>query len=276
MKLTIHGVRYHVEVDGDGPALLLLHGFTGSAAVWEPFVNAWSRWFRVIRVDIIGHGRTDAPKDPSRYQMKLVAADLEALLEQLGVERAHVLGYSMGGRLALSFALMCPHRVDQLVLESSSPGLKTERERRERRERDEALANRIEREGVAAFVRFWEELPLFATQKRLPEPVRERARAIRLQQRSQGLAASLRGMGTGVQPSWWDHLHQFDRPVTLITGEEDHKYHRIAEEMTETFPRAQWVAVPAAGHTIHVEQPDLFSSIIMDVLSGSDVDPGLP
>src|SRR5699024_2027420 len=84
MKLTIHGVRYHVEVDGDGPALLLLHGFTGSAAVWEPFVNAWSRWFRVIRVDIIGHGRTDAPKDPSRYQMKLVAADLEALLEQLG------------------------------------------------------------------------------------------------------------------------------------------------------------------------------------------------
>lgn len=163
--MELNGVRYHVEQYGEGEPLLLLHGFTGSADTWRPLHPFWRR-FRLIAADLLGHGRTEAPKDARRYRIERAADDLAALLDKLGVEKANVVGYSMGGRLALTFAMLHPHRVRRLVLESSSPGLQTDAERRARREADEALAQRIEQEGVRAFVDHWERLPLFSRNRR--------------------------------------------------------------------------------------------------------------
>src|SRR5262249_16217715 len=127
-RLALNGIELNVEVTGNGAPLLLLHGFTGDVTTWEPLLDAWSG-FRVIRVDIIGHGKSDCPAEPERDAMAPAVADLLSLLDQLGVDKYTLLGYSMGGRLALHLALAAPHRLSGLVLESASPGIESVEER---------------------------------------------------------------------------------------------------------------------------------------------------
>jgi len=270
MRIQVNGVHYHVETAGEGSAFLLLHGFTGSAATWRTFLPSWSRRFRVIAIDCLGHGQSDAPPDPARYSTEHAVRDLAAMLDQLHVGQAHLLGYSMGGRLALSFAMMLPERVRSLILESSSPGLRTEEERTERRRSDEALAARIEREGIEKFVDYWENIPMFHTMRRLPEEVRAAIREQRLASTAQGLAGNLRGMGTGAQPSWWERLDELTMPVQLIVGELDEKFTAIGRYMSELIPDCRLVEVQDAGHAVHVEQADFFDTIVMDFLTSID------
>lgn len=265
MNVLLRGVSYYVEVVGEGEPLLLLHGFTGSVKTWYPFVSEWNDR-KLVMVDIIGHGKTDCPDNIERYAMESVAADLYELLQQLGIAQVHVLGYSMGGRLALTFAIRYPQCVKTLILESSSPGLKTEEERHARRKSDEALAAMIEQHGVAAFVEKWEQLPLFATQKQLPLEQQESIRRERLSHCAKGLANSLRGMGTGAQPSWWEHLKSLSVPTLLLCGEWDGKFCQLALEMNEQLPNAKRLKISRAGHAIHVEQPKIFAKIVNEFI----------
>jgi 2-succinyl-6-hydroxy-2,4-cyclohexadiene-1-carboxylate synthase len=198
--------------------------------------------------------------------MEETVADLLDVMNQLGCPEFACLGYSMGGRIALSIACMAPQRVRALVLESASPGLASETERAARRAADEALADRIEREGVEAFVRAWEALPLFESQKRLPAHVLERQRAIRLAQRPEGLAGRLRGLGTGRQPSWWGTLDKLHMPILLVTGEDDEKFNRIADEMRSRLSQAVHCRIPGAGHTVHLEQPEAYTQVVLGFL----------
>lgn len=243
-KISAGDVGYHGELCGpsyesdQGPRpLLLLHGFTGCAGNWKPIspklmASETGHDTRpIIAVDLLGHGQTEAPRDPDRYAIERAVADLEAVLDTLRIERTDLVGYSMGGRLALAFAVLAPGRVVRLVLESASPGLRTPDERTARVTADRALADSIERDGVPAFVDRWERLPLFASQDRLPVERREALRKQRLDNRASGLANSLRGMGTGAQPSFWEQLPSLQAPTLLITGEEDTKFCAIAEEM---------------------------------------------
>lgn len=245
---------------------MLLHGFTGNRRSWEPFYPSWSRHFQLIAVDLIGHGESDAPKDAARYSMAHAAEDLAAVLDALALPSASVLGYSMGGRVALSFAMLKPERVDALVLESASPGLASAAERQARRQQDEALAARIEREGIERFAAYWENLPLFASLAEQPEEVKERIRSIRLGNRPHGLAYSLRGMGTGAQPSWWDQLEKLASPVLLIAGTRDEKFMNIARRMEERIKESKFMPVEGAGHMVHVEQSARFDTIVREYL----------
>jgi 2-succinyl-6-hydroxy-2,4-cyclohexadiene-1-carboxylate synthase len=199
--------------------------------------------------------------------MEQCIADLLALLDTLEVGRAGVLGYSMGGRVALQLAAAAPARVSALVLESSSPGLADAAERQARIAADGALAASIERDGLAAFVERWERLPLFASQAALPADVRAGQRAQRMQNDPLGLANSLRGMGTGRQASLWDRLPQLHIPTLLIAGELDRKYCAIAEQMAQALPNARSVIVPNAGHTVHLEQPAIFTAAVREFLA---------
>lgn len=268
MRLEVNGVGWNVEVVGRPvhPPLLLLHGFTGTLDTWRPFVPAWKERYRLVLVDIIGHGRSDSPEDPAQYTMERVTDDLVRILDHFKIEKTNVLGYSMGGRLALALAVSNPTRVNALILEASSPGLADEKERKARRESDERLAARIERDGIEAFVNEWEKIPLFATQKTLPKCVRERVRAQRLQNSATGLANSLRGMGTGIQPSFWTELEQLHMPVLLLVGEQDTKFCDIAKRMKHKLPAAECYRIPEAGHTVHLEQAVIFDTMVMDYL----------
>jgi 2-succinyl-6-hydroxy-2,4-cyclohexadiene-1-carboxylate synthase len=259
---TIRQLRYHYEQTGSSTPVLLLHGFTGRGRNWLPLLHPspFTLHPSPFIVDLIGHGATDAPDDSARYKMEFAAADLATLILDLTTPPIHLLGYSMGGRLALYLAWRYPHLFRSLVLESSSPGLATEAERQARRSSDEQLAQRIERDGIAPFVDYWEQIPLFASQAQLPETQRLALREQRLHNNPVGLANSLRGMGTGAQPSLWEHLPEIDLPILLLAGELDNKFAAIAGQMAQQLPQAELVIVPEAGHTIHLERPQTYTT----------------
>lgn len=256
------GVR-DIGSDGSSPPVLLLHGFSGSSESWgEPLLERLSVGRRLIAVDLPGHGESDVPVDPGRFAFAAIVADLADLLDVLEVASAVWVGYSMGGRLALGAGLFVPDRVSKLVLESASPGLATEVERVERRSSDELLARRIESNEIGAFVSEWEDHPLFATQRRLAPADRAELRRRRMTNRPESLAACLRGLGTGMQPSLWDALEHVAVPTLLIAGQEDQKFARTNERMLEALPDARLEVVPNAGHTVHLEQPEAWVSAV--------------
>ena len=264
-RIAVNGIALNVEQWGQGRPLLALHGFTGSVSTWAPFARAWPGW-RVVAVDLIGHGASDAPSDPARYRMERAVEDIVSLLEMLELGRAAVLGYSLGGRVALHLALLAPERVDALVLESAAPGIDDPAEREARVRSDEELARFIERDGVAAFVDRWESMPLFATQRRLPREVQARQREQRLANRPAGLANSLRGMGAGAQEPLQGRLGEVTAPTLLIAGALDEKYRRLTETMASAIPRARAAVVADAGHTVHLERPDDFARAVRTFL----------
>lgn len=248
-----------------GMPLILLHGFTGSAASWGNHLDILAaRGLRVIALDMLGHGASDAPEHAERYSFEHCQEDILAVLHELGVRRgkAVLLGYSMGGRIALYTAFSGFFRA--LILESASPGIEDATERAQRRLNDEALAASIERDGVAAFVAYWENLPLFASQGRQPLERRQALHEQRLHNRAVGLAQSLRGAGTGIQLSLWSRLPKLRIPVLLITGELDTKFCSIAQRMAQALPHTQLHIVPEAGHTVHLEQSEQFDSLVTD------------
>jgi len=257
MLVTLRdGLRLNVHTAGEGESLLLIHGFTGSVSSWgEDLLSGLSQAYKVVAVDLLGHGESDASTDPTRYRVEELLKDLDEVFDDLSVDRARWLGYSMGGRLALAGAVLRPSRVSGLVLESASPGLAEEGERRGRRRADEALAEGILRGGMEAFVDQWMGLPLFATQGKLPPQVRSDTRERKLKNRPEALAACLRGMGTGAQPSFWEALPDINLPTLLLAGEEDQKFTQVARKMAEEIPRAELRLMPRAGHAIHLENP---------------------
>lgn len=261
---SVHDSEYAYKVFGEGEALLLFHGFTGSTLTWESCIEQFSTRFQVITIDLPGHGKTQC-RTPKT--MKTFSDDVVELLNFLKIDKVYLLGYSMGGRTALSFTMYYPEMVKSLILESASPGLRTEEERNARMKQDKDLAEMIKTKGIESFVSYWENIPLFETQKKLPKEIQEQVRAERLMQTEKGLAESLLYMGTGKQPSWWDELHSISQPVQLIVGEEDEKFVQINREMNELLPNSTLTIVESAGHAVHVEQREKFVTIVLEFIS---------
>ena len=269
-RIEVNGVRMGLyqldrplDVESQRPILVLLHGFTGNALSWRPHMEYFaSAGIQSIALDMLGHGASDAPSDPQRYTMEHCQEDILAALRSLGIGpgKAVLLGYSMGGRIALYCGLS--HYFRALILESASPGLVSPEEREKRRQSDNSLAQHIEQDGLEAFVNYWERIPLFATQQRLPLSAQQALHAQRLQNNVTGLANSLRGVGTGMQPALHNRLSELNLPTLLITGEEDTKFCAIAQTMAQQLPRVQHHTVPQAGHTVHLEQPEEFNVLV--------------
>ncbi|MFA1821999.1 2-succinyl-6-hydroxy-2,4-cyclohexadiene-1-carboxylate synthase [Virgibacillus oceani] len=259
MYHSIGDANYWCEIHGTGEPLVLLHGFTGSCETWRSFIADWQKDFKLVMVDLPGHGKTDAPHVMT---MEEACYDLHQLFSRLGLDTFHLLGYSMGGRTAISYAMYYPGKIKSLILESASPGLDTEEARKERRVKDENLADRIEKDGLERFVNFWENIPLFETQQRLPAEKKIAIREERLTQSKTGLSQSLRAMGTGSQPSWWKKLSDITIPVFLLAGALDPKFTDVSKRIYEHLPNSGLKIIANAGHAIHVEQPDIFGKIV--------------
>ena len=234
------------------PAVVLLHGFTHTGASWDSVVAALGERYRALAPDIRGHGSSS---DAEPVTLEAVLGDLEATAP----ERFTLVGYSMGGRIALHAALAMPDRVQRLVLIGASPGIADEAERQERLRSDEKLATEIEASTIDAFAHRWAQNPLFAGQ---PEEVLARAHADRLRNTPTGLAHALRGLGNGALPSLWQRLGELPMPVTLVSGERDERFRAIAEQMAERIPRARVEVVPAVGHAVHLEAPARMAEVI--------------
>lgn len=250
---------------GDRP-VLVLHGFTGSAAAMAPLTERLALHHRVLAPDLVGHGRSDAPADVEAYRAAAMVAQLAEVLRAAGVERVDVVGYSMGARVALTLACARPEIVRRMVVVGGTAGIDDEHERAERRAADGALADRIEREGIEAFVDAWEAIPLFASQRALPAEALKAIRAGRLSQRPLGLANSLRGFGAGEMPPLWGDLADLPVPTLAVAGELDAKYTALAERLANEMPVAKAVTIAGVGHAAHLEAPAAVGRLLTDFL----------
>ncbi|OLB81643.1 MAG: hypothetical protein AUI15_39560 [Actinobacteria bacterium 13_2_20CM_2_66_6] len=259
--------RLSYFVTGEGPPVTLLHGFTQSGRSWRELISRMPEGWKWIVPDLRGHGGTQTPRGAA-CSMDACTADLEALWDHLGVERTHLGGYSMGGRLALHVAAHRPGRVLSLLTIGAHAGLE-EDARAGRRQGDEGLAERIERDGVEAFVSYWGSLPLFAgLERRGPAYVSE-VRAERLQNHAAGLACSLRGMGAGVMEPLWDELAGATFPCTFVAGQLDHGYVASARRLAATVRNGRAEVVLRAGHPVHQERPDAFARVLANHLAAA-------
>jgi 2-succinyl-6-hydroxy-2,4-cyclohexadiene-1-carboxylate synthase len=240
---------------GSGPALVLLHGFTGSARSMAALARPLEREFETILPDLPGHGRAPPPDAAGAAGFESCLRALIATLRSAGHERAHWLGYSMGARLALACAVRHPERVVTLTLIGGRAGIADPVERERRRTADDALAGRIETRGLEAFVAEWMAQPLFATQRRLGPEFLERVRRERMRHDPRGLATALRALGPGVQPPLFEDLARVTVPVLLVAGALDPAFVAHARDLARRLPHAEIREVPGAGHAVHLEQP---------------------
>lgn len=267
-RIDTGSVALNVTLRGNGPPLLLLHGFTGGDGSLGEIAKRFAESQRTIAPDLVGHGRSDAPDEVAAYSMQACVAQLVAVLDALGIERTDVFGYSMGGRAALALCVAHPARVRRMVLLGASAGLPTRDERAARIAQDTALADRIERDGVEAFARAWAEIPLFASQRsRLSPAQRTEAQRLRTIHTARGLAHSLRGMGTGAQPPLHDAVEKIENPVLCLAGDEDRKFREIARALASSLPNGRAGVVPRAGHAAHLENPDATAELTLEFLA---------
>ncbi len=236
---------------GDGPPLVLLHGFTQTAAAWGPFGQLLGCHRTIVAVDLPGHGGSAS-----------IAADLEEtadrVLELFDDEPFDLLGYSLGGRVALTLALTRPGRLSSLILVGSTAGIQDPVEAADRRRRDEALATLIEAEDdVPAFVERWLAQELFADLG-----TKEAELDARLANTAAGLADSLRRSGAGTQVPRWDQLAGLTIPTLVIAGEDDQKYSALGRRMVDLLPDGRLVLIAGAGHACHLTRPSDTAAVV--------------
>ena len=249
-----------LETWGRGPTrALFLHGFAGSRETFRHLEPLLGDVLTATCVDLPGHGEAPLPR-PDGFEA--VVDELAGLLDAPAV----VVGYSQGARLALGLALRHPERVERLVLESGSPGLRRRQDRTRRRASDQALAGLLLQEGVVRFMDGWERQPLFSGLQRLPEAERAALRRRRCAHRAEGLAAALVAMGQGAQPDYWPRLTRLFRPTLVLSGALDLKYTRLARRLVAELPLGWRVSFPGVGHAPHLECREAYAQELRSFL----------
>ncbi len=241
------GLTYHAAWQGEGPTLMLLHGFTGHKNSFGDLTCQLAGYFRLLGVDLPGHGKA-IPVPAKKLTFLHVIEDLEALLDQLNQTSVHCTGYSMGGRIGLALACRAPTLISSLSVISGSPGLSDASERETRSRSDRDLMSFMQHTPSEVFHDYWEHLPLFETSSSTATKSSQQQRL--------AWSRSLSFLGTGFQPSLWSKLSQVTIPVLFIVGQRDRRYVDIAMQMRERVPDSSLVVIANAGHRVHLDNPD--------------------
>jgi 2-succinyl-6-hydroxy-2,4-cyclohexadiene-1-carboxylate synthase len=257
-------LTYTLSGDAQYPTVLFLHGFMGSSEDRRDAVAPLDGRYLCLAMDLPGHGAS-LGLPPADYTVEGATWTLLGLLDGLDVERPAVVGSSMGGRLGLHLALRHPERCARLFLQSASPGLEGAAERQARREAGEERARRLASGDFGAFLAVWYRQPLLASLAR-HEGLMEKIIETRWRNDPGELARSLRGMGTGNQPSLWGKLGGLEVPALAVTGVLDEKYTGISRRMASLSPRVRTAVVPSAGHNVHLEAPEAYLALLQDFL----------
>jgi len=234
------------------PTVVFLHGFLGGKDDWEPVIDALGDRFDTIAIDLPGHsvGNTSST---DLFDFDECGRAIGDLLTECRVGRYCLIGYSMGGRIALHHAVHHPAQIQGLVLISASPGLKRETERISRLVRDEQLASELESEGLEHFIDRWYTQSLFDQLR--THPNFERIRARRIAGDPAQLAQALRRFSVGRQRSLWPDLPGLKIPVLAVAGELDSKYVGLARQTADLCPQGKLCIISHAGHAVHLEKP---------------------
>ena len=271
MLLKLSNLSLNVEVSKSKSRapryIFFIHGFTGNAEDWNEIIPSINPNYQCVSVDLIGHGKSDSPNEISYYNFSSISKQLKFIIYQFTNEPVAFVGYSMGGRIALNFAVDNPGQVLSLILESSSAGIEDEIQRLQRQNEDKSLAAYIENNTMENFVDYWMNIDLFSSQKLLSKDKLNKIRDNKLKNNKTGLANSLRGFGTGKMLPLYDKLKEFSQKTLLITGEKDTKYCNLNLRMSKIIPSSKHIILSNAGHNTHLEQPDDFIHAINSFLS---------
>ena len=263
MQINLGEYHYGVSVIGTGKPLVCFHGFSESGSTWN---GIGVDGYRLIRVDSMGHGRSAQPMELQPYTLPQMLSDLHTVIYAVAGERYALMGYSMGARLALLYALEYAEEVTHLVLESGSVGIEEEGERQDRYVADQALAERIRARDITWFSETWAKLDIFKTQQSLPPKVQQQIQGRRLLNSPHALAFTLEGSGQGTMPYVGHRLSELTMPVCYISGELDAKYTAIGARY---FGDVHHV-VPQVGHNVHVEAPEAYQQMLEEFLCTHD------
>jgi len=239
------GAAIHYETHGEGPAVLLSHGFGLTARMWAGQVEALAPANRLILWDLRGHGRSDSPEDAGLYDPEACVADMAALLDAEGIERAVVGGLSLGGYLSLAFHLRHPERVRALMLFDCGPGFRRDEPREAWNERTRQRSGRI----AAGDARALSELE--------PDGHGDLA----------GVARAARWMMLHHDASVLESLPSVRAPTLVLVGEHDAPFRGAADYMARKIPNAEQVVLPGAGHTANFDNPAAFNAAVSAFLA---------
>src|SRR3982074_977510 len=236
-KLNRNGVNIYYEVHGSGPMLLLTHGYSSTSGMWQGQIAALSKHHKLVLWDMRGHGQSDYPNDPSAYSEALTVADMAALLDEVGPDKAIVGGLSLGGYMSLAFYRSRPERVRALLIIDTGPGFKKDDARDARNKRAQDTGDRFDREGL--------EVLKSGSPERSGVTHRD----------ASGLARAARGMLTQRDARVIESLPDIKLPSLVVVGADDTPFLAASNYMAAKIPGARKVVVPAAGHAVNIDQP---------------------
>ncbi len=258
MQRSIQGVPFHILTVGNIslPRIIFLHGFLGSGSDWLPMARQLSQDYCCMMVDLPGHGKASFEENPPNDGFFEQTVDaLAELLKESASPKSYLVGYSMGGRLALALLLRYQELFTKTIIVSASPGLMTIEEQIKRQEHDEKVARKIER-NFDGFITAWYDQPLFSTLKH--HSIFKEVESERKINDPRNLALALRVLGTGRQGSQWEALQHNRVPVRLFAGEKDERYVEIGRQMVKLCPGSDLDIFPHCGHTLQLENKELF------------------
>ena len=251
-KLSRDGIDIYYEVHGSGPPVLLTHGYSSTAEMWQGQVEALAKHHRLVLWDMRGHGRSDYPEDPSAYSEAATVADMAALLDEVGAASAIVGGLSLGGYMSLAFYRAHPNRVHALLIIDTGPGFKKDEAREAWNKRAHETGDRFEREGLTV----------------LQSASRERSGVSHRD--ASGLARAARGMLTQRDARVIESLPDIKVPSLVVVGADDAPFLAASDYMAAKIPGAAKVVIPAAGHAVNIDQPQAFIDAVLPFLGRLD------
>ena len=269
LKVQIDNYRFTYFCKGDlsYPAILFLHGFMGDRTEFELAIADISKQFYCVAINLPAHGEIDVIKQMTDqiadqddyYTIQSTANLVIKFLDFLRIEQCFLVGYSMGGRLALYLTIYFPQYFHKVVLESASAGLRTAAEKSNRLAKDQKLATELEHlkhHDFRLFLENWYQQSIFASLRSHPDFPQMLEK--RLNNSPAQLAKSLRNLSIGMQPSLWEKLSENEVPLLLLVGELDLKFVQVNQQMQQLCKLSQLQIVPNCGHNIHFENPNLF------------------
>jgi len=247
------GVKIHYEVTGEGPALLLTHGYSATGEMWQGQLATLSPHFQVITWDMRGHGASDYPQDQAAYSEEATVADMAALLDAVGAEQAIIGGLSLGGYMSLAFHRAHPKRTRALLIIDTGPGYKNDQARDGWNANAIRRAERLEADGLGDL------------SKASAEVRQARHRD------ATGLARAARGMLTQRDARVIESLPGVGVPSVVIVGAQDTPFLAASDYMAAKIPGAKKIVIEGAGHSVNIDKPEAFNAALMSFLREAEL-----
>tara|TARA_B110000438_G_scaffold27768_1_gene26704 strand:+ start:8616 stop:9410 length:795 start_codon:yes stop_codon:yes gene_type:complete len=259
--------KLYYKTEGSGIPLILIHGFTGSHESFDIVSNYLKQYFKIIKLDMIGHGFS-MDYSEQNYSFSKSIKYIENIINELNLKKVNIVGYSLGGRLAMQYAINNYNEINKLILCSSSFGIEKKSERISRIKSDKKIIDLLMNNKITKFVNYWEGISLWDSEKKLSVETKQKNRNIRLNQNNEGLLMSLRYQGQGVQEFLGKYLKNIKSKTLIMYGEKDFKYKEISKIMSEIIENSELDVVSNSGHNIILENPIYVSQKIKNFILG--------